>query len=545
MKKILSIILFSFLGIITEAQTVGVLGYTEEVEKGYILFAPSSNRQIYLIDECGFKVNEWEADAVPGLMARLDKNGSLIYAQRTSSSTFKGGGIGGTLVSFAWSGEKEWTITLADNDFHQHHDFEIMPNGNLLVLGWQFHTQEEAINEGNIFASLDGFYSERIIEIKVNGDQDYDIVWEWNSWNHYIQEIDPSKPNYGIISDHPERMNINYLPNGLNQINDWKHANSIDYNPELDQVLINFRSLGEFWIIDHSTTIEEAASSSGGKYNKGGDILYRWGNPFTYQKATQEETVFYGQHDGHWIDYGLPGAGSIQVFNNGIGRPEGNYSTVEIVIPALMDDGYELSDGKFMPETSTTIYGNKDSEFIYSSRISGSQTLPNGNTLICVGNPGYFIEINENREIVWEYQNPAGTFINSQGDLPGNSNGAFQAIKYSPNFEGFIGKVLSPTEKIELNPIDNCDLTPIFEIADLTNFKIKNTLVGNQLYIENPNSEKFEVYIYNLTGQVVYNKIHDQTFTIIDTDFLEIGSYIVYITNYQNSLIEKIFHYAE
>ena len=56
---------------------------------------------------------------------------------------------------------------------------------------------------------------------------------------------------------------------------DWLHANAVAYNADLDQVLVNSPELNEFWIIDHSTSSAEAAGHNGGRYGKGGDILYR------------------------------------------------------------------------------------------------------------------------------------------------------------------------------------------------------------------------------------------------------------------------------
>src|SRR5258708_35448465 len=60
---------------------------------------------------------------------------------------------------------------------------------------------------------------------------------------------------------------------------DWTHANAVFYNAALDQVLLSVRNFSEFWIIDHGTTTQQAAGHTGGKLGRGGDLLYRYGNP--------------------------------------------------------------------------------------------------------------------------------------------------------------------------------------------------------------------------------------------------------------------------
>ena len=42
----------------------------------------------------------------------------------------------------------------------------------------------------------------------------------------------------------------------------------------------------------------------------------------------------------------------------------------------------------------------------YSPYISSAQRLPNGNTLICEGADGHFLEVTADHEVVWEYISP-------------------------------------------------------------------------------------------------------------------------------------------
>lgn len=168
-------------------------------------------------------------------------------------------------------------------------------------------------------------------------------------------------------------------------------------------------AFGEFWILDHSTTIAEAASHSGGRSGKGGDLLYRWGNPHAYRAGTKADQKLFHQHNAHWIAKGLPGEGHLLLFNNGSGRPGENYSSVdELVLPVDSQGRYICkAENTYGPDKPVWSYtAPKKTEF-YSSFISGTQRLANGNTLICSGANGTIFEVTPNKEIVWKYVNPS------------------------------------------------------------------------------------------------------------------------------------------
>src|SRR5262249_47592681 len=98
---------------------------------------------------------------------------------------------------------------------------------------------------------------------------------------------------------------------------DWMHINAVAYNAELDQVVLSSPNFCEIWIIDHGTTSEEARGHTGGHWGKGGDLLYRWGNPQAYRKGSNGEQRLFFQHNIQWIPPGLRGEGHLLVFNNG------------------------------------------------------------------------------------------------------------------------------------------------------------------------------------------------------------------------------------
>merc|ERR1712178_130429 len=60
---------------------------------------------------------------------------------------------------------------------------------------------------------------------------------------------------------------------------------------------------------------------------KGGDILYRFGNPQVSRQGDRKDQVLFCQHSAQFLR-GVPGDGNILVFNNGR-APDRQWSTVD------------------------------------------------------------------------------------------------------------------------------------------------------------------------------------------------------------------------
>lgn len=96
------------------------------------------------------------------------------------------------------------------------------------------------------------------------------------------------------------------------------------------------------------------------------------------------------------------------VFNNGQGRPDGRYSSVDVIVPPIDESGhYTLIPGSaYGPKEADWIYTDENKPDFFSQNISGAQRLPNGNTLICSGAVGTIFEVSPAKRIVWKYIYP-------------------------------------------------------------------------------------------------------------------------------------------
>jgi formylglycine-generating enzyme required for sulfatase activity len=447
----------------TAIHTVGLFINDLRAWPGYTLLAPKHYTSTYLIDKEGHVVHIWTGSKYePGQSAYLLENGHLMRAAMTKGPLSTGGGEGGRIEEYDWDSNLIWELDYSTDRYMSHHDFYPLPNGNIIMLAVEKKTYDEAVAAGLNPSQLGQEIKSRgymlpdsVVEIKPTRPIGGTVVWEWHVWDHLIQDYSTAKANYGNVGAHPELVD----PNGdKKQIPVfWNHMNSIIYHPGFDQIMMSVRGNSEVWIIDHSTTTIQSASHAGGKYGKGGDLLYRWGNPLQYRAGTQNDEKLFQQHNATWIEDNCPGAGDIMVFNNGLGR---NYSTIDQWTPPADANGnYSFTTGKaFSPTDFSWTYKANPPMSLYAEAISGSQRLPNGNTLICDGTHGTFLEVTTSGETVWKYVNPVVKTgpLGRTDAIPSDPartgeflNAAFRVLRYGPDYPGLARRDLTPRGTIE------------------------------------------------------------------------------------------------
>jgi hypothetical protein len=479
----------------------------DKAYNGYTLFSPFNSPigtwTTYLMDMKGNIVHTWEGfEYSPGLHGYLLENGNLLRGARipaaAAANTYgvlSGPPCGG-IQEFDWDGNLVWSVDHYSADSISHHDFHRIWNKKLgayttIFLTFERMTAADAIDlgtdpiyEGDYTGAnenKDGWSLDGIYEVDVSGN----IIWKWTFAEHLCQDYDPNKTTTYVadISAHPEKLDINWHTPYGGPNPDWTHCNSLDYNEELDHIVVNAKHMSEFYVIDHGGTFVVGEAVPGTQAaTDAGDFLYRFGNPSVYDSGDppayhdEGHHQMYASHDIQWIDPvhytggpALPGAGNFLIFDNGTWCPIFAHSEIVEINPYILDAagntssnyvdppdagytsqkgvggvgavGFELSNQvpwRFQSQVGTSFY---------SSYISGCQRLPNGNTVIMSGATGHMFEVTEDKEVVWEYINPvtkAGIRTTQTDADGGRVFSTFRCHRYGPDYPAFAGKDLTP-----------------------------------------------------------------------------------------------------
>ncbi|WP_405247018.1 arylsulfotransferase family protein [Cellulophaga sp. Asnod2-G02] len=357
----------------------------ELVSDDLVLVIENGGKSAYFLNKEGVQLYTWDFELNLGNDLQLLPTGQILAIFKSEAPSFTFGGYGGVIQIINPDSSIAWEFIYSSEDYIAHHDIEILPNGNILILAWERISMETATSFG-VFVDHD-LYPEKLIEVDF---ETKDIVWEWRAWDHIIQDVNAGFDSFAAISEYPNKIDINYYdePNG-----DIMHANAIEYDISKDIIYLSVNYYNEVWVLDHSTTTFEASGAVGGNYNLGGDLVYRFGNPEAYDNL-KGNTILDRNHFPNIIAEGLPGEGNLMIYNNG--RTSGQSTVYELEMPKV----FNLQANTDNEPAIVWGFTNAD---LFSERVSGAVRLLNGNTLICEGDYGFW-EVTVEGEIVWKYK---------------------------------------------------------------------------------------------------------------------------------------------
>ena len=237
-----ALICLAFPGSVQNAE-LGVVVNTEQAYAGYTFVAPQINSLAYVIDNEGRVIRQWDFGSRTREVHLLENGNLLVVRSARDIMDYtlmpRGFPPDGGFAEFTWDGELISEFAFTDAERHHHHGVDILPNGNIIAVVRQYYHIDEAIAMGlnpaivaEHFDGIEYFLPDTIVEIDLAQGE---VLWIWNPMDHLIQALDPALPNYGAVSEHPQRIDINYQSYYLKGITstqsagagNWMHANMV------------------------------------------------------------------------------------------------------------------------------------------------------------------------------------------------------------------------------------------------------------------------------------------------------------------------------
>ena len=316
-----------------------------------------------LITMRGDVVHSWDLP-FPSFYSYLLPDGHLLAGMLTTESEpmrpgvdpHHMGGAMGMLAELDWDGK----ILFMHKDLSFHHDFKKLPNGNYVYLAW------EPLDAGTI----------RRVRGGVKGSEHADGMM----WSDVYREVDPSG---AVVWEWHAREHLDFgrdIIGCIHTRDEWSHINDL-WVCENGDIVSSCRHLDAVIRVSRAT----------------GDIIWRWGSP-TYEdgdglQLSLKNEALGGPHDAHIIPEGLPGAGHMLCYDNGM------YKYLSRAVEVDTESGEIVWQ-------STTQFTYAQGRVPFSPYISGARRQPNGNTVICEGANGRLYEVTLEQEVVWEYWKP-------------------------------------------------------------------------------------------------------------------------------------------
>ena len=415
----------------------GLVSNSPEVTPGYALFSPTEGTPVILIANDGSVVHTWE-NVYGGLSHYLEADGTLLRGFRDPEILhFRQGGVTGGLQELAWDGKVLWEWKLGDEKRVLHHDISRLPNGNILALGWELKTrrrgdQSRTSARGGARKRADArVRCSRFSRFARAAPRSYG---SGTSGITSYRTTTRASPTTEVPAERPERLDLNAgaeavghqrrgarpaagpglcgFRSGRPRICGWTSCTPTPSTTTRDSIRLPSRC--RLWARSGSSITRPPPKKPEVQREvepgKGGDILYRWGNPATYGRGDTSSTRLFFQHDVRWIPEGWERAGNLTIFNNGRDRPAGRF-LFRRRNQATAKAGRNLWPSRRAKPTAPDrvgLDGSASARSLCSLHFRRAARLQNQNTFVCAGTDGRLLELSPAGEIVWEYRNPFG-----------------------------------------------------------------------------------------------------------------------------------------
>ncbi len=120
--------------------------------------------------------------------------------------------VGAKLVRLDWSGQVVWQ-TAIDDQVVPHHEVDILPDGRIALLLFDWMEFDGELAEGDVIQILDPDTGA--------------VEWEWNIFDHYTPLTWPT----------PEEAQLGFSAHG----SDWSHSNGFDWDPTRSMFWLSVR----------------------------------------------------------------------------------------------------------------------------------------------------------------------------------------------------------------------------------------------------------------------------------------------------------------
>ncbi|MHC4643825.1 MAG: arylsulfotransferase family protein [Planctomycetota bacterium] len=370
---------------------------------GYTIITPIGGNAVYLLDEEGCIVHEWNSPGFQPGYGYLLPNGNLFVRGQpvveTKVEVGQPSGKADIMLEMDWDSNEIWRWE------HEtfHHDMVRMPNGNTVAIIWEVMPEDLAKKIKG------GFSPEQVEEIR--SDKDFmSFILQGvgvggrprleGMLTDALLEVNPAREQVNIWHAHEHFDPDEDFLCPIDFPFEWTHINSVERTPD-GAMLICSQKLDKIMKISWPD----------------GEVLWKWGGL----------TGVSHPHDAN-----ITPDGTVLIFDNGAKHPPIARSRV---VEVDMDTDKIIWQYQPAPVFS-----------MMSLHIAGAERLMNGNTLICEGECGRVFEVNRDGEICWEWISP---FVYDFKGVPVVM--LFRAHRYAPDSPELQGRDFDRSRFTELN----------------------------------------------------------------------------------------------